>query len=570
MTRRLAIAAAILVAAAVLVGTSGAVTQGWHGTAAAQSNSDSVPPAQQAPDHLGNAQKGCRQYPDAAGGTLIGYIIPCIAHTIADTTSQLCQKMVDMIMPIVWAFITLVLIFFGIKVLSGEGQVHSEGFLLLIKIGVVVAVLQTLPNFIPYIYSIMTETVSVVSGTISQGDPQLWQDNGDGTDPSTASSATSATSANGPVHCDVSKYGDANTLPLWKGFDCMLGKLWGITMGTNTAADGPGATGGHPSMLLAASVVGTMSGFLFGGTFGVILFIACIGVVWTLFMVILRTAFAFINSYLYASILLLIAPLFLPLTLLRAGNDYFQNWTRSFLACFLLPLVITAYAMLAIQLYDGILFAPNAEINKLFNMEGNPDMQNLIKAEKPSRRACDMQTAGSGAQGRSAISGIAEKVLYQNRWLQSFTHPGSGAFGNLCGMANVPVLVAHDIDTKKNYATDRQAFEAMIKDCVKLFLVSWLVSQGFKNVQGFVSQIVGSSAVATSFTKPSAMEARFETGMAWAKQGMIGGLKDKDGHETMGPAFLRNIPTALGDAAGVSGDKHYPGFFGGIGADPGG
>lgn len=509
--RFMSLAFAMLASAMVFMGAT-VVSQHspWHAAAYAD---DANPPGDPAQHQLettdGNGgHKKCSEIDEAKGGVLIGYIVPCIAYTVEHATQAMSQKMVDWLMPTVWAFITFVLVMFGVKAVQGEGQVHQQAIVLLLKIAMVVTILGLIPTYVvPNFYSFMNEGVQVVSTTI--GD------------------------ASQSIHCDVDKYGDSNTMPLWKQMDCLLGKLYGFAMGTD----------GKPSMLLAASVFGLLAGFFFGGTFGVIVFFACIGVLWSMMMLILRTAFTFLQSYLYASLLLLIAPLFLPLILLKVSTYYFEAWWKGIFACILLPIIITSYAMFATLLYDDILFAPNAKINMLFNYS------KVQEAEHLPRQACDRQIAGQPAM-RSAISGIEQSVIYNNPFMKHFSNPNTNGAGNLCAGLAVTNLEAKRIGSGE-FNTDREAFAAFFKDAIKLFVVALLINAGFKNVQSFSSNIIGSPSVGLSSMQPSKSEAKMTQAFEGFKQGMMSGFRTPIEGSPSGPGgpsgsgFLRNIPNAL-------------------------
>jgi type IV secretory pathway VirB6-like protein len=494
----------------------------WSGKSYAENPAGSPPNDTLETTDESGARTRCRDIPEAKGGTLIGYVVPCIIYSIEHTSINFSKKMIEWLMPMVWAFITFVVTMFGLKVLQGEGEVHKQGFLLLLKISLVVSVLQMIPTVaIPQLYGIMKETQQVVATTI--GD------------------------ANTEIHCDVDRYGDENTMPVWKQLDCVMGKLYGFTMGTD----------GHPSMLLAASVFGLLGGFFFGGTFGVALFVALIGVLWSMFALILRTAFTFLNAYLYATLMLLVAPLFLPLTLLKVSSSYFDRWWSSILACILLPLIVTAYVMFAMMAYDKLLFGPDAEINKLF------EYSNVQEAQRLPRQACDRSVAGNAAQ-RSQISGIAESLLYQNPFMQNFATPTQRAANNLCAGLNLPVLQIQDIHST-DYQNEKQWFTEMFMHAIKLLVMTLLVSVGFKNVVSYAKMMIGSYSAGGMMDATSKQEQQFARGIEEAQKGLREGFLDAQGNTTSGAQFMERIPGAIGRSLIGSGDPNNPGgFLGGI------
>lgn len=92
-------------------------------------------------------------------------------------------------------------------------------------------------------------------------------------------------------------------------------------------------------------------------------------------------AVGFITSYLVICLMLIMTPLLLPLALLKVTASYFDQYWRIILSGFLTPVIITAYSMFALILYDKVLFDEKAPIQKLFKYE------NIKEALQPGRAA---------------------------------------------------------------------------------------------------------------------------------------------------------------------------------------
>ncbi len=473
----------------------------------------------------------CADLVEAKAGVILGYIIPCITHTIEGTTERMSAAMIDWLMPTVWAFITLVVVLFGVRVLQGGGQVHTEGILLLLKIGIVIAVLQLIPHtFVPMLYKVMDQTQEIVAGTIT---------------PDTSS-----------IRCDVGKYNNTEGPLVWAQMDCLIGKLWGVTTGR------PGPDGAaQPNMLLAASIFGMMGGFLFGGSFGVVLFITCAGVLWTMMVLILRTVVAFLNGYLYACLMLIIAPLFLPLTLLKVSASYFDPWWKGILASIILPILITSYTMFAMLLYDRMLFDDGSVskqpslLHKLFNSELVKEMQGMPQP------MCDMLRPGDPSQ-RAASSGQTEDAIYRNNpFFRNFVNPLLTASNNQCLGLTKPT-----VDTTEALGVGKEeAFRVMFLDCVKLLVLAIMIGMGTTNISNLARRLSGSTAVASSLDARGGIEQKFSAMQRNVKGQVIRGLNVHDeqnrdtGVTSRGTEFigrLRSLPGSIseGIVGGISKD----------------
>ncbi len=455
-------------------------------------------------DSKGN-RSNCRDLPEAQG-VLVGVLVPCIINTIENTTERFSEEMITWLMPTVYAFVFFVIVMFGVKVLQGGQAPHVQGFLLLVKLTFVLAFLQMIPHtFVPLFYEIMAESQQIVAGAIG---PEQG------------------------IRCDIRNYDSSATPQVWAHMDCLLGKLYGFTTGTMPNGDK------SPNMLLASSIFGLLGGFFFGGTFGMILFFSCLGVLWTMFQVVLRTVVAFLNGYLYAAILFIISPLFLPLTLLPATARYFDPWVKGLLASVLLPIIISAYSMFALLLYDRMLFSDDALVNKLFNNELVQQMQGL------PRELCDVRRPANPEQ-RAASTGVAENILYGN----------STIFGNaaapLTALANNQCigLKAPDLDVLKGLDLDSQkeAYTELFLDCVMLLLVAFLISNGLTHIITLSRLLVGSGGVASTLDARGPIEEKFETIKQSAQAGIRDGLNDPNtGRTTYGTDFITRLAAVPG------------------------
>lgn len=467
---------------------------------------------------------GCEEVKGAKGGVILGYIIPCVTYTIEGSTERMSSKFMDMMKPTIFAFMTLSVILFGVRVLQGGGQVHSEGILLLLKMGIVLALIDLIPHtFVPMLYDVMNESLEIVSGAI-------------GPDESA-------------IHCDISKYKNADATLLWAQMDCVIGKLWGVTMGS----------GDKPNMLLAASIFGLLGGFLFGGSFGVILFLACIGVLWTMFMLVIRTVVAFLNGYLYASLLFIVSPLFIPLILMKASVQYFEPWWKGILASILLPVIISAYGMFGLLLYDRILFDDGKESGKPALMYQLFDNEMVKKLQNVPRPACDLQRPGNLAQ-RPESTGLTEDQIYKNNpFFRNFVNPLLMGANNQClGITKDTLEMTRGLDVKSN----REAFTKLFYDCAKLLVLAMMINMGYVNVSSLARRLIGSGGVASSLDARGPIETKIATMQAQMRHSLSNafdknaGQRDERGNElglsgetTSGTEFierLKNVPTYLG------------------------
>ena len=414
----------------------------------------------------GGSVTKCDDLPEAQGGVLIGKIVPCLVHTIQESTQKFTQEMISWLSPLLYTFLLLVVVFYGIRVLQKEPEVYKQGFLLLVKIAIVSTILSDLGNtqaydgsgsggkLIPAVYGVMNDTQAIVAGAI--------------------------TTTN--LHCDVSKYKGDKTPQVWAMMDCVMGKLWGFTKGGD----------GKPSMLLVTSVAGLLTGFLFGGAWGVAVFFGMVAVLFTMFMLVIRTIVGFLIGYLIVCLMLILSPLFLPLAFLRGTAPFFDNFWRTILRAILTPVIITAYSMFALLVYDKMLFAPDSIVQKLF------DYNEIKDALQPSKKPCNREVTGDPVEIRldTKPSDAERDTLFSVPGLENLSMPTLSGGNDACNFMKVPVFKMNQMGGATE-GKEKDDLTKIFMELVNLFLLAYLISAGQEILPTIVSQLVGGAATIT-------------------------------------------------------------------------
>lgn len=457
----------------------------------------------------------CDDIAEAKEGVLIGRIVPCLIHTIESTTSSFSAKMIEWLRPLVYSFFVLVIALFGVKMLQGEQQMGAQAFSLVLKVAFVIGIMELIPNtFVPMAYNIMKDGVSITATAF--GPDQM------------------------SISCEVDKYGGQNTPLLWKQMDCMLGKLFGFATGKPTVAGGT-----QVNVILGASAVGLLTGFMFGGTLGVTVFFALIGVLWTVMMLIVRVVLAFLNGYLIVCIMLIIAPLFLPLVLLKITQDYFEKWWKAILGGIMLPIVISAFSMFALYAYDQLLFKPDSRLQHLFKYEEVKEAMELPK------RTCDLNVTGtvkSKSNKANPDKGDLDKLM-ESPFLYNPTQQLLSGASDACSMlSNSSVF---NVAKVKSYQRDGKDMTKLMTElfieAITLLIMAFLISQGVDRVESVISSFTGSG-----LTREAELETRMQSTFQSFKGKLSQGLSTtgEDGRSVglRGEDFVNKFPEAARNA----------------------
>lgn len=473
----------------------------------------------------------CENIPEVQGGKLLGKIVPCMIRTIENSTIKFAAEMVDTLRPLLYTFLLLVVTLFGLRMLSQEPQIHKQGFLLLVKIAIVAIVLNDLGNIqaydgsggggkiIPAVYAVMSESQKIVAGAID---------------------TTNLT-------CNVDDFAGPNTPRIWAMMDCVMGKLWGFTTGTDPNTGQP-----TTNMLLVSSFFGLMTGFFFSGAWGVTIFLGMVGTLFTIFMMVVRTAIAFITSYLTVCLLLILSPLLLPLGFLKVTTSYFDSTWRIILAAFLTPVIITAYSMFSLILYDKVLFSPTAPIQTIF------DYDNIKEALQPPRPACSHPVTNNPYALRFGTNTPSDADLSQrfvSPFLRNTVVPTLSGANDPCGPLTITPLDADKINglipaKGPNADADRRdAMRRILEQLLGLFIIAYLIHEGLMSLPTLIYQIVGKRSASASVEavigdgtkiQERSKEVYQNAINAFSGQNEDGSLRQKSGAE-----FLRDLPSDI-------------------------
>lgn len=475
----------------------------------------------------------CKDLPEAQGGKLLGKIVPCMIKTIQESTVKFAAEMVAALKPIFYAFLTLVVVLFGVRMLSQEPEIHKQGFLLLVKIAIISIILADLGNtaaydgsggggkIIPTVYGVMNESQAIVAGAINTTN----------------------------VTCDIQNYQGANTPKVWAMMDCIMGKLWGFTTGTNPSTGQP-----TTNMLLVSSFFGLMTGFFFGGAWGVTIFLGMLGTLFTIFMMVVRTAIAFLTSYLMICLMLIISPLLLPLAFLKITTQYYEKVWRIILAAFLTPILITAYSMFSLILYDKVLFSPDAPIQKLFKYE------NIKDALQPARPACNKTVTNNPYElpfDTNTPSEAQLKKRFVSPFLQNNVLPTLTGGNNACATLSITPLDPDKIEgffpaSGPNASEDRKkAYRKIFNELLSLFIIAYLIYKGLDQLPTIIQQITGSRSPTTAAEGVGAGNVDFSQRGKEAYQSAVAAFEGKKPNSNnSGADFLRDLPTNSATAIG--------------------
>lgn len=431
-----------------------------------------------------------------ANGALLGTIVPCLANTIEDATQRMARGFSNMMRPIFAAFLTLVVVFFGVKILQGEGEVHKRFLMLLLKVGFVLMFLNNFAGLSPAVFAAIKEGQGIVTSAIA---PSLSASKQIGI------VTVNVNVASNNIHCDVSKYNPGGPGGmLWAQMDCMLGKVLGFAIGNN---------GSGVNMALAASVLGLLGGMAFGGSFGIAVFFAAIGFLISLFMFVLKVAFSYINGFMIAAIYIIISPLFIPLVLTQPTTQFFEKWWKGLVAAMLMPVLVAAYSTIALMVYDRMLLADDSMINQLFDHE----------IFQRATEDCEPRELFAGDSGNTANIYDAVGVSQESRGMASAAFD---SFSTMFGLGGGDICIPETDfgEYSKKGSSDNEVFVELLIEFAQLLILAIIMKQGLENMMKALAQLTGVSSVAAAMSPQKGIEQNIVGGIQNMRQTMMASM----------------------------------------------
>ncbi|MCC7259896.1 MAG: type IV secretion system protein [Alphaproteobacteria bacterium] len=227
-------------------------------------------------------------------------IVTCVKTALMEINQTLTKQIYEILRPTVGAFIVLAVVVFGFGLTTGTvRQPEAEIAMLVIKIGLVIYFLDNFTDWYPKIMEGVEGMLEVV----------------------TVSAGTNAISCGGVLTSDM-----------WARVDCSVGVIFGFGAGVTLLS---GMLG-----LIVASAGDSALGFT--------VFMGGLMVLTTLLFSVFRAVFVYIASMIGITFLLALAPIFVPMVLIKGTTKYFEKWLGHMISYLLQPIFLFGFLSLAL------------------------------------------------------------------------------------------------------------------------------------------------------------------------------------------------------------------------------
>lgn len=244
-------------------------------------------------------------------GMLTQRVVICIKDALNQALEAMIIYLYDALKTTIASLMVISVTIFGVQLILGMiRRIPQETFMLAIKIGLIVYVLDHLLELYPALFDITDELMGVVSSSMS------------------SSSFACETPTVDPQYV------------IWHNLDCLIGGFIGFGGGVTLAS-------GMLGYIVASTVSGQM---------GVYITFAGAGFILTFLLSIFRGAYLYVSAMVAITFLLALAPLMLPLLLFKYTTDMVKKWVNLLISYTLQPVILIAFLSLSVSIYDTVLY----------------------------------------------------------------------------------------------------------------------------------------------------------------------------------------------------------------------
>jgi hypothetical protein len=274
-------------------------------------------------------------------------VVSCIKMVVIEYTREFLKFISAVMMPIMWVLVTFSLIFTAMRVMLMERNPQKIMIGAIFKIFVVILLTDNFGAnsgmFGGAGQGMLEATFSAMEGLQVMVINAMYED----------STTCTLSAHNGQASAIISADG-------YKPFaymDCVLEYI----MGFNTAAG------------IGASLLGFTSSVLFSGTMGAAVFFFGIATLLSITFFVLRVVYTVIVCYVYAGLMISIAPILMWTLMFRYTEEMFFKLLNNILGAIFMPFMMVAFMAFAIPLLDSYVLSstnPRSLVNVLGEATG--------------------------------------------------------------------------------------------------------------------------------------------------------------------------------------------------------
>lgn len=263
--------------------------------------------------------------------------VPCVRRIIVNTAYSFFDEVYPILEFAIYAAMTLSVAFFGAMLITQmipTPKASTETFMLIVKIGCVVAFTQNLHWMYDTAIAIMDGLIDAVTNYTFTGVG--------------GASVTLLCPANTQFNTSGFTAAEQVWMRPWQRIDCVLDRIIGISSGAGQE--------------ISNGILAFLWDNAFSGAMGVLIFLAGLYMIANLVMGFFRTAAQYIISLLILVMVVMISLIFIPMILFKnTAMEFFKRWLRQLVSTILQPVIVFAFISVLLTALDYTMFSgPNS------------------------------------------------------------------------------------------------------------------------------------------------------------------------------------------------------------------
>lgn len=261
--------------------------------------------------------KICPKYQEG----LTSRVVWCIQSIVVASVENVLRDFLAVYKAAVLACLVLSITLYGVMFLNGSVRnLNGETFFLIIKFGVVCLLSFEIVTYIPNIFGIMEHLQTIVSSYLDTANPTKCAD-----------SAYLASLF--PSH-------EGEGWSVWERMDCFIISLLGIGI----------------TVSVPVGIIALLALILFSGGLGLIIIFVALSFFMMLMTGIVKAMKIYLNAMITVGVLLIVAPIFIPMMLFSSTKRMFQSWFLLLGSNMMTSMFLVAYLTMMVGVFDALIF----------------------------------------------------------------------------------------------------------------------------------------------------------------------------------------------------------------------
>lgn len=163
----------------------------------------------------------------------------------------------------------------------------------------------------------------------------------------------------------------------WVAMDCIIDTVIGIRVANSDPASGAAeaynSTFNDSDKGLSRGLLYLFFSSMQSSVMGLLLFVVGMMFIWGMLQMIIKSLFIYLAGYIGLAVMMMFAPLFIPLVMFQSTKNYFDRWVKLVISFALQPIIILVFIAFSIAAVDLAMFSGDYSV--MYRLTGDASRQ---------------------------------------------------------------------------------------------------------------------------------------------------------------------------------------------------